>query len=697
MVESEDAVNSQCPSRPPRVRGALRILLGILFIIAVFPAALVTFYASAALASVLIELKLDMMVDNAGLAAGSLLGAVPATALAYSLVFSRARIWRLCLSLALAVFVASVGYSVHFSSVPPFEFVGATSEEIYELSSSAAEPPEFLLTINTETRPVKVLTPERPLMFHLDREGRGAVSFGGGAPETGGSGARVEVYARGARDPKSPVFTAPLQSALEWNDFKIPAAAMPPGMKSFIIRLVPGDNGGGDRPRAFISRPRAPGPASEPNIILVTVDTFRADRLGPRTAPFLTRLIERSTTFTQATAPCSYTIPSTASILTGLYPHEHGYISNAHLEFKHGVVFVSERLAQEGYKTAAVSTNRLIDPRHGFGRGFQRFISLGRHHQGYLNSGRILTLHAKDLLRSTGPGPFFLYLHYMEPHYPYLAPWPDTFFSLKGGPLAKARSLYSFFRYDNRKTANRWLIEHPEAVPGVMARYQGEVRFLDRQLEGLMNFLGEQGLIENTVVIVTSDHGEAFGEHQNYRHGQSLFQEEIYVPFVIFDGRRPRQREISTPVSTTLIPSLIAGIVGVRPAGSWHAGSLDSFEPGKGGASEKPLASILFRKDFAPRDDGQADLRVALAARQGWLKIIKQYYPGTGATTVRLYDLEADPRETEDLWPARGGDRHPLYRWMLESLPDPQSIYALAPSKGDRARTRDLRALGYIQ
>ena len=198
------------------------------------------------------------------------------------------------------------------------------------------------------------------------------------------------------------------------------------------------------------------------------------------------------------------------------------------------------------------------------------------------------------------------------------------------------------------------------------------------------------------MVAVVADHGESFGEHGNFRHGSSLFQEEIHVPMVIYDGRNPRGHEVSDPVSTVEMSGILAAMAGIPRAKSWIGrtmAELDSSAPRTAGPT---CFSLLSYRHFIPVDGVPESLRVSLAARNGNDKVILQYDNRTDKSTYLLFQIDHDPREMQNLWDSSTKFQLPLYQEMLSFLPNPKSMVYAAPAEGYRLKGKDLKALGYI-
>jgi arylsulfatase A-like enzyme len=338
-----------------------------------------------------------------------------------------------------------------------------------------------------------------------------------------------------------------------------------------------------------------------PNVLLVVIDTLRADHLRcygyPRpTSPVIDAFAARGTLFTHAYALSSWTKPSTASLVTGRSPTEHQTLSEE-ARLPDTEVTIAERLRAAGYRTALLSGNPWITPEYGFDQGVDDFFSAyderfarvpllmqalrrlsdvsgGRirlyNRVKYLVLGELSTT-ARDTilvdealrgLAAPAAQPFFLYVHMMSPHHPYDPPPPfDRFVPDRTHAPVKnyPRKSYRFFEGGEPLDG--------AALADMIARYDGDVLYADTELGRLLAGLDRLGLASTTAVLVTADHGEEFFEHGNWGHGQSVYNELIRVPLVLRlpDGAGAGQR-LTTPVShADVVPTLLA-VAGAPPA-----------------------------------------------------------------------------------------------------------------------------------
>jgi len=687
LTWGQNVKHSETDPFPMNNRGPMKKLVSVVLLCAgLLPFLFAGFFLISLLSSLFIEVRFDLMVDNHGLIPGSLAGALllGLFVLCFFLKVSGPKKFLPGLLSALAL-LATIGWSAFNSTIPDFEIYGSSPASILEVLDSGTEPPEYMVSLGMETRLCKALTRGRDLLAPHERVSSRGMVFGAGVTGVEDGRVSVEVYSGGERD--AMLFSTPYLKASSWQDFEIPFERLPPFGKQLYFRVKMKSESSREKPLVFISRPRSLAGGRGPNIVLICIDTLRADYLD--CAPFLQALKRKSTVFEHALAPCSFTIPSVASLLTGLLPHEHGFLSNASLGYKEGATTLPQQAGANGYLSVAFSANSLICPRNGYFKGFDRFHSIGEFQESYLNSGRILTLKAAKWLRSNQSAPFFLYMHYMDPHYPYLAPPPHTFGDEDGLSFALF-SLHSFFRYDMRYMSKKWAINHPGQMNKISQRYKGEISYVDQQIKDLFEILQEQDILRNTIVVVTSDHGESFGEHGNHRHGNSLYQEEIHVPLIIFDGRAPAAARSQAPVSIYEVPRIIAGLAGFEPAPSWKGRRLDQILAGTSRTIEAELVTLILfmekNKETLP------DVRTA--AVDGKEKLIRHYHADSKTVSIEFYDLSADPGENNNLWPAKRGRE--LLDFINRTLPPPEALSTKPPQPLTLKHRQQLKALGYL-
>jgi arylsulfatase A-like enzyme/tetratricopeptide (TPR) repeat protein len=346
---------------------------------------------------------------------------------------------------------------------------------------------------------------------------------------------------------------------------------------------------------------------TRPNVLLVTLDTTRADRLGaygaPRAAtPVFDAVAAAGTLFERAWTVTPLTTPAHASVMTGLYPQAHGVRNNGRFRLAEEASTLAEAFAAAGYRTGAFVGGFPVSRPFGFAQGFQRFDDdFGSDGRGRPRSERTadeVDARALPWLReaATSGTPFFAWIHYYDAHDPYEPP-PPFAERFRGRP------------------------------------YDGEIAFVDAQLGRVIEALRHEGVYDRTIVALVGDHGEGLGDHGETTHGLLLYEPMIRVPLVL---RAPwtvpsgaRRTDLSSVVD--LAPTL-AGLANVSFPGPFDGRDLFAAQQAADGA-------VLAETFFAAEEFGWAPL---VSVRRGEMKWI-------GAPRPERYDLEADPSETTNL------------------------------------------------
>lgn len=292
------------------------------------------------------------------------------------------------------------------------------------------------------------------------------------------------------------------------------------------------------------------------SVLLVVVDTLRADHLGVYgyerpTSPRLDEWAEQALVFEHAQAASSWTLPSMASLLTGQLPSRHtagsargedGRIvtEDGKKTFRvlpESVDTVAEALRARGYTTAAFVTNAFLGPSFGLDQGFELY-----EHHGQTRAAQVVDS-ALDWFAEQPPEPFFVYVHLFDPHLPYEA-GPEFAGRFTEG-LTSSYSL-PVKGLDRIRKRAAGLSEEDRAFIG--AAYDEEIAYVDDQLQRLFRGLRDQGLFDSTLVILTSDHGEELFDHAGFEHGHTMYQELLHVPLVVWGpGLEPGR--VAAPVS----------------------------------------------------------------------------------------------------------------------------------------------------
>ncbi len=379
--------------------------------------------------------------------------------------------------------------------------------------------------------------------------------------------------------------------------------------------------------------PPAAPPAIRPSILLVTLDTTRADAVGPDakhvSTPAFNALASRGRRFSQAYATVPETLPSHLSMMTGLYPAGHAVHENGRrLGTDHPVV--AERLKEAGYRTAAFVSSFVLARRFGLARGFDVYddrMTAARPER----TARETTDAVVAFLAQAPTAPLFLWVHYWDPHDPYTPPEP----------------------YRTRYAA---------------APYYGEVAAMDEQLGRLVAAI-EQRVPGPLAVLVVGDHGEGLGEHGELLHGTLLYQSTVHVPLVMLGPGVPAGSVEGRPVSARRIYHSILDFAGLDSAGSLRAPTSEVVL----GEAMKPFLEYGWQPQIMAVDGTRKSI---LAGR------------------VETYDVVSDPGETRDLaGSAAGAPRPPA---VLRDYPVPSPGAARAPDTLDAEARRSLASLGYV-
>lgn len=393
--------------------------------------------------------------------------------------------------------------------------------------------------------------------------------------------------------------------------------------------------------RLWMAQLAAP-PPNTPNVLIVVLDTVRADHLSVdgyfrQTTPHIDRWATEGTVFDSAWSNTSWTLPAHATMLSGLPTYEHGADHQGKMD--RGVPILPEFLAKRGYLTGLFAANfNWLIPTYGFDRGMLRLkaqtpysvaadTSWGRK----LYASLTLWLKVKQTpVRKNAakvnaeflewldqyPGrPFFAMLNYFDAHSPYDAPPP----------------------YDKKFTGDTPnLPEECKPFQDEVNRYDGLIAYIDDQMQALRDELDRRGLAQNTIVLITSDHGEGFGEHGSPEHTRELHSSVLRVPMILIAPSRVAKGErVKTAVSVQQFPATIMELLGI-PGHPFPGETMTRWVGKEGDGDTEPLLAELKSYD-------QRILSKSLVTTR-W-----QYIWNATDGTEELYDLEKDPREIHDL------------------------------------------------
>jgi len=449
----------------------------------------------------------------------------------------------------------------------------------------------------------------------------------------------------------------------------------------------------------------------QPNLLLISLDTLRADHLGAYgyardTSPFIDReLAAAGTVFEQSFSAATTTGPSHMTMFTGLAPTVHGVYGSSYFSgLSDGIPTLAEVLRLQGFETAAVTENGAMGAYRGFNRGFVSYYENKRRElegaAGHIENTLARSLAWLDAHRDKR---FFLFVHTYQVHAPYTPPTAfQGFFEGDGLDDRRADVLPS-----------KW---HPRS-------YDREIRYTDVQLEEFFAQLAARGLLENTLVVLVSDHGEEFLEHGALGHGPALHDEVLRVPLIVRGPGVAAGRRVKEPVSLVDLMATLLELAGLDPAaapGQSFARSARAQTLASASAPRPIFSEARGSKElFLGRRGGMRTRQVEVpgyAVRVGDRKLIRNLgdpgrrpasTPGSTGPTYLYFDLAADPAERRDLIGSAGADA-PLLRRLLESYVSTgeakrashrESVRTETGTPGvlDADRRAKLRALGYLE
>ena len=374
-------------------------------------------------------------------------------------------------------------------------------------------------------------------------------------------------------------------------------------------------------------------PASErPNVVMIVVDALRPDHVGcygydRPTSPSIDRLAGRGVVFENAVCHAPWTKSSFASMMTSLYPFQHGVLEWASV-MSDTLVTLADVLRSNGYTTFAVINQVTLSDRFKVIRGFDRISEAEEFERDAVRT----TQDCIDLIAQAGR-PFFLLVHYFDVHSPY-EPAPEYVQMIRKVSDIDPLQQDATGQEDDRSR----LAERNRLL------YDGCIRYTDESIGRLMNYLETEGLSENTLVLVTADHGEEFWEHGSFSHGEQLYDEAIKVPLILdLPGSHHEPTRVAAQVRHVDMLPTILDAIGLADPARREGSSLISLLTGGGYA---PDGRGYFPADVALcegpilRTPGLKALR-----RRDWKVIVE---PVT--SSVELYDLKQDPSEQVNLW-----------------------------------------------
>ncbi len=427
---------------------------------------------------------------------------------------------------------------------------------------------------------------------------------------------------------------------------------------------------------------------SPPNVILIVSDATRADHLhcygyDKETTPNLDELAREGVLFNNAIAQGSHTIVATPAIISSIYPSQHGMSTYRDI-LSDSVMTIAEVLQAQGYETIGISTNPHLTKQTGFDQGFDRYKS----DSSWLNTDAEKVIDEfLGWLTKNGDRRFFAFLFLIDPHSPYEPPF--SFLKRFGG--------------DENFIVNDWNVDSLSLYEGterdeLLARYDGELSYLDFHIGRLVKAMKRSGIYDNTVIVYTSDHGEAFWDHGRVGHGDTLYDELLRIPLIMKTPKLFRFPELSIPPGRREFPvgqidimPTILDLLGISIPKAVQGISLLTPVFGKTGETDR----LIFSEDILLQL-GPYNIR---SVRDGkWKFILNQKFP-EGSMQRELFNLEKDPHERVNLLDEEKETAKRLERELVVFMGRMERVSFASGRKNlpTRSMLESLKALGYIQ
>ncbi len=404
----------------------------------------------------------------------------------------------------------------------------------------------------------------------------------------------------------------------------------------------------------------AAGALQDYNVVIITTDTTRADHIGCYgnrgvKTPVIDNLASEGILCAQATTPSPATLPAHSSLLTGLYPYHHGARANGTFRLKDKVTTLAERLKAEGYQTGATISAFVLDSRFGLDQGFDLYhddLTKGMKYSPNMFRERAAELTnepATKFIRENAEGPFFLWVHYFDPHAVYMPPEP--------------------FRTQYKRDP-----------------YNGEIAYVDSQIGVLLSQLEDLGIRDRTLVVYTSDHGEGMGEHGEETHSLLVYDATLHVPMIWHaPAGIPQGKVIERQTCLVDVVPTILHLLGKEVPEEVDGINLCE-------KPSEPHRSVLIET-------------IATMTMHGWAPLVgvrRDDFKYILAPTPELYDLEADSRELKNLHDEQPETVAVLSNQLANWLGDDPYLAAqqavdVASMEIDDEAMRRLAALGYVK
>jgi arylsulfatase A-like enzyme len=466
----------------------------------------------------------------------------------------------------------------------------------------------------------------------------------------------------------------------------------------------------------------AKAPGNRPNVLLYMIDTLRADHTSlygyaRDTTPYLKKLGAQGLVFEDCTVQATWTKPSVASLMTSLYSYTHGIIHDDDTIPK-GSITLAEQLRAAGYVTASVLANPLAGRISGLQRGFD-YVSEWQAVERYLSESEDRATDSAAVnkvafrwLERHRDEPFFLYAHSTDPHAPYRPPagFEEKFANPAESPgfnrnfkrLKEMALSHGGFGV-NRALCTQAGVNPELFIQRAVDRYDGKILHNDWSLEQLLKKLKELGILENTLIIVVSDHGEEFWEHGWTGHGQSLYQELAHGLLLMWNPKLiPRPGRVGEPVQLIDVLPTVLDLLRIKIPGVVEGQSLAPFANGQPFQRRGPVMTSRFAHPYGQHDELDPENHIDSVALldANWKLVYREQGKLAGLNRVELYDRRSDRGDTKDVSAQnpREVDRMitGIGKWMAEQTRIRSVLGRGAKATMDRQTLDQLRSLGYV-
>jgi arylsulfatase A-like enzyme len=532
------------------------------------------------------------------------------------------------------------------------------------------------------------------ITYYAELPDRAQLVFGVGTDSTAtGARARVRIQAEGGQAEE--LWTAELGQ--RWNDQALDLSRFA-GQVVRIDLVAEGSEGtrvAWGAPAVMVTPPEVAS-AGQParNVVVLLIDTLRASKLRPydpqsrvRT-PILDGIVEHGTLFERAHSQENWTKPSVASVLTGLTPSTHRAITTE-ARLPQSAELVSETFDGAGFGTASFLANGYVSDRFGFDQGWDHYTNMIR--EGRSTEAEDVFREAGDWIEQHRSERFFVYIQTIDPHVPYDP--PAEFLQMYDARTDYAGQVRPRSTGDQLEAAKRnppGIVFDESDITRLTALHDGEISYHDRELGRFMERLAALGVADDTLLVITSDHGEEFRDHGSWGHGHSVYQELIQVPLIFHrPGLVPEGRRVAHPVSTMNVAQTVIDLAGV--SGLRDAEGRSLVPDMRGETPTQPAVAFSNMLD---------DRRVIRSRR--WKMILN-------GINAKLFDLDEDPGERNEITDL---SRHPIAarflrihlgqylgardrgHWWQATQRDAQQLQTEQAEMDETIRAQ-LRALGY--